>query len=143
MSTPDPIRQLLDRQAIADAVTRLFVETDRKNWAAVEALFTDSVKFAMHGNRSPVEDTFSGAQIAAMWRDGLEHVPFVHHQMGNLLIDLHDEHAHAFCYAIATHYEAEGEKPLTTFTGSYDLTLVRKGDRWQIEGFRFNAKYVI
>lgn len=142
MST-DLIRQILDRQTVGDTVTRLFIETDRKNWPAVEAIFTDAVKFAMHGTRTPIEATLSGAEIAAMWHQGLEHVPTLHHQMGNLLIELHGDHAHAFCYATATHYQPEDSKPLTTFAGTYDFTLARTGDRWQIEGFRFNARYVI
>lgn len=143
MSTEKMLRALLDRQAATDAVTRLFIAVDRKDWPVVEAIFTDAVAFAMAGNRSPVEGTFSGAQIAAMWKQGLGHVSALHHQMGNVLAEVEGDGAHVFCYGIATHYEAEGEKQLTTFTGEYDFELVRQGDDWRISGFHFNSKYVV
>ena len=50
--------------------------------------------------------------------------------------------ATVLCYAIATHYAPEREQPVTTFVGDYEIHLVRAGDGWLIDRFRYDNKYV-
>jgi hypothetical protein len=43
-------------------------------------------------------------EIVDAWDNGLKHLEAVHHQAGNYLIEVKENHADAFCYAIASHY---------------------------------------
>lgn len=140
----DPeLKRLLDREAVVETVTRLFVDTDLRNWQAVAMLFTDAVHFDMTSLAGGEPSVLSGKQIAAGWRDGLAQVECVHHQAGNFLVDLEGDEATVFCYARAIHHTPGAEKPVTTFVGSYDLHLVRQGARWRIDAFRYDSKAVI
>lgn len=140
--TERALKRLIDRQAVTDTVTRLFVETDRKNWFAVAMLFTDAVRFDMTSLAGGEPATMSGKAIAAAWEAGLADVKAVHHHAGNVLVDVEGDEATAYCYATATHYKPDTDAPLTTFVGAYDLHLVRDGAHWRIDAFRYESKYV-
>ena len=81
------LEALLDKDAIGAVLTRLFVATDERDWAAVQACFDASVVFDMTSLGAPKAVTLSPAQIADAWRDGLRPIESVHHQVGNVRID--------------------------------------------------------
>jgi 3-phenylpropionate/cinnamic acid dioxygenase small subunit len=134
---------LADRAAAQDAVVRLFIATDAKDWDTVEALFTDEVEFDMTSLAGGEPAIMSGAEIAAAWAEGLKDIQEIHHQAGNFLITLGDDEADIFCYATATHYRPERAEPVTTYVGSYDFHLIEEDTAWKIDLFRFNVKYVL
>jgi hypothetical protein len=41
------MQDLIEKQKAIDLVTRVFIETDNKNWEAIKACFTSSVRFDM------------------------------------------------------------------------------------------------
>lgn len=142
--TRDPeLQRLLDRRAVTDAVNRLFIETDRKNWYAVAMLFADSVRFDMTSLAGGAPARMTGKEIAAAWQTGLAEVQAVHHQASNYLVDVEGDEATVYCYATATHYRPETDKALTTFVGAYDIHLVRGAGHWRIDAFRYESKYVV
>lgn len=56
---------------------------------------------------------------------------------------LREVDADDFSYATATQYRRVASGRNTrTFVGSYDFHLVRDGNRWRIDAFRFNLKYL-
>jgi hypothetical protein len=58
-------------------------------------------------------------------------------------VDVQGEQASAFCYGIASHFRRNRSGRNTRiFVGSYDFHLLRIEDRWLIDSFRFNLKYV-
>lgn len=134
--------ELFERSAVTDTVTRLFVETDRKNWSGVAAVLSDAVRFDMTSLAGGSPVTISGQQIADAWRDGLKDIAHVHHQVGNFLVTLRGDRAFVTCHGIATHYRPEQEKHVTTFVGTYDVELARSAGAWKIIGFKFDKKYV-
>jgi hypothetical protein len=133
---------LMARQEIVDTITRLFIGTDNKDWAAVKDVFADEVHFDMTSLAGGEPAVLTSRQIADAWEDGLKDVDRIHHQTGNYLVKVNGAQAEAFCYGIATHYRSQEEKKVTTFVGSYDLHLVREDGGWKINMFRFNSKYV-
>lgn len=142
--TRDPdLQRLMDRRAVTDAVNRLFIETDRKNWYAVAMLFTDAVRFDMTSLAGGEPAVMSGKAIAAAWETGLSAIQAVHHQAGNFLVDVAGDEATVYCYATATHYRPGTDKVLTTLVGAYDLHLVRSAGHWRIDAFRYESKYVV
>jgi hypothetical protein len=137
------LRILADKDAIADVITRLFVATDARDWASVELCLAPAVRLDMTSVGGGVPGTLAPAAITAMWNEGFQVLEAVHHQIGNLRIEVADERATAFCYGIATHYRpTRSGRNVRTFVGSYDLGLVKSDATWVIDEFRFNLKYL-
>ena len=129
---------LLDKDRIAEVVHRLFIRTDQRDWEGVRACFAPEVLFDMTSlaGGEPVRRT--PEEIAAGWEEGLRAVQVIHHQAGNLLIDVRGDEADAFCYGTASHYLPNPSGRNTrVFVGSYDFHLARQGGEWRIDRFRF------
>jgi hypothetical protein len=137
----DP-RELSDRLAIADTITRLFVYTDQARWGDLaEHIFTDTVDF--DGGFGDPPGPRSGREIADGWRIGLARLDAVHHQAGNHLIEIHGDHATAHADAIAVHAKKDAVHGKTrTFVGSYTLGLQRVGEAWRIDRFSYQLKVI-
>ena len=136
--------ELVDRIAVEDALVRLFVATDRRDWEAVESCFADSVLFDMTspGGDEPVR--MAPRQITAVWEQGLARIEAVHHQVGNFQVAVTGDAATASCHGVAWHYRRVASGHNTrTFVGTYDFRLSRGGPgRWLIEAIHFHAKFV-
>src|SRR5512135_3895696 len=140
----DPhVAALLDRDRIREVVTRLFVRTDQRDWPAVRTCFAPQVRFDMTSLAGGEPATLSPEEITRGWEEGLRPLAAIHHQMGNLLVEVRGGQADAFCYAIACHYLPNPSGRNTrTLVGSYDVHLIRHAGGWLIDAFRFNLKYV-
>jgi hypothetical protein len=134
---------MTEREEVIEAVDRLFVATDAKDWAVVETLFAERVHFDMTSLAGGEPATLTPQQIAAGWREGLKTVPALQHQSGNHLVTIGGSQASVTCYATATHFHPEREKKLTQFYGSYEFHLVRSADNWRIDRFKFEKKFVV
>ena len=134
----DALQQLLDERDVADVVVRLFVSTDRRDWAGVEACLAPRLVLDMG---EPLERT--GAEVAAMWEEGLRPIDQVHHQMGNLQVSVAGEEASASCYGTAFHHrKVQDPRRTRVFVGSYAIHLVRMGGRWRIDRFKFDLAFI-
>jgi hypothetical protein len=137
------LRELLDKEAIGETISRLFIATDRRDWEAVKACLTDEVLFDMSSLSGGKPATLTAQAIVEMWEAGLRPLEAIHHQAGNLLVEVDGDRATAFCYGIASHYLSHPSgRNIRTFVGSYDFSLVRLGGRWRISAFKFNLKYI-
>ena len=133
---------LLERTQVADTVTRLFVNTDERNWKGVMDCFAPKVLFDVSSLSGSKPSRVSSKKIADQWESGLRGLSAVHHQIGNVLVQVEGAEAGAFCYATATHYFPNPTGNDTrTFVGTYDFHLVRTDDEWRIDMFRFNLKF--
>jgi len=128
-----------DRNQILDTITDLFVGTDSRDWETVRRCFAPRVTFDMTSLGGGEPSTMTPAEIAAGWEAGLSQVQNVFHQTGNHKVSIRGDEADAFCYGIAFH---RGPGLAKMFAGSYDFHLVRAGERWVIDLFRFNVKFV-
>lgn len=146
-SVPDALAALLDREQVVACLTELFLATDRRDWAAVEACFAPAVRFDMSSVGGGPEATTAARDIAAGWRQGLSGVEHVHHQAGNFVVRVAGDEADAFCYGIAYHHRARADGRNTrVFVGSYDFRLARATDgaglAWRITAMRFTLKFL-
>lgn len=141
MPKPDPLRQ---RREVEDVVVRLFVATDRRDWASVESCLADMVIFDMTSMAGGEPLHMKPEEIIATWKGGLAPIDHVHHQLGNFQIDLDGNRAVAFCYGVAYHHREKISHPskTRTFVGDYDIHLTRADGRWRIDLFRFNLKFI-
>jgi len=139
----DVLNEILHRNLITETITLLFVRTDQRDWPGVRACFADQVLFDMTSMTGGKPALTAADQIVAMWTEGLKPLEAVHHQIGNILIELSGDEADASCYGIASHYLPNPTHANTrVFVGSYNLHLVWQQSRWRIDGFRFNLKYI-
>lgn len=137
------IRDLLVRHEVAEAVTELFVATDERDWQRVRDCFTAQVLFDATSMGAPSADKIDADDIVRMWRTGLTPIREVHHQIGNLRVTVADGEAHATCHGIAYHYLPDARGGSTrAFVGTYALHLVEVDERWRIDRFRFNLKFI-
>ena len=139
---PDTRIQKSEREDVIEAVTRLFVSTDNRDWDAVRSCFTDTVLFNTGlTNWEPV--MIAKERIAEAWENGLQELQAIHHQVGNFIVTGEIDGASVFCYGIAYHYLPERSNRNTKiFVGSYTLHVVIHSGAWKIDKFTFNEKFV-
>jgi 3-phenylpropionate/cinnamic acid dioxygenase small subunit len=134
---------VMERHEITDLITSLFIATDEKDWAGLRACFTDRVLFDMSSLSGSPPAELGADEIVDAWKTALDPIQAIHHQAGNFRVRVAGDEAEAFCYGIAYHYLPNiSGKNTRTFVGTYDFHLVRSEDRWRIDRFRFNAKFV-
>lgn len=139
----DDLKTLADKQAIVEVLTDLFVATDRRDWAAVEACLAEEVLFDMSSLGGPPAAWTRAKDIAASWEKGLAPLTAIHHQAGNFRVSPRGDVADASCYGIALHYRPNASGRNTrTFVGTYAVGLRRSEGRWRIDRFRFDAKWI-
>ncbi|WP_086030017.1 nuclear transport factor 2 family protein [Tenacibaculum holothuriorum] len=127
--------------AIEETVTKMFVNSDKRNWNTVEAQFAPKVNLdysSMTGN--PATEV-SPEEITTGWKTVLPGFTYTHHQIGNFITEINDTKAHSFCYGTATHYIEDENGSVWTVVGSYDFDLEKKDNNWKITSMTFNYKY--
>jgi len=137
------IAALLDRTRVIETINQLFIGTDNRDWNLVKSCFAPSVLFDMSSvGAGPAKQT-TPAEIVSTWEAGLKPLKAIHHQAGNHIVRVLGDKAEAFCYGIAIHYLPNKTNANTrTFVGSYYFELAKDAERWVIEKFQFNLKYV-
>lgn len=133
---------LTERERVIECVTTLFVSIDNRDWDAVRSCFTENVLF----NTALTEGKptlVSRGQIIQDWKDALDCLDALHHQVGNFLVRFDENEVIVFCYGIAYHYlPNRSNKNTKLFVGNYDIRLVMLDGGWKITVFTFNSKFV-
>jgi hypothetical protein len=143
VSDEKAVRDLLEKEAIAKVLNRLFMATDARDWPRVRECFADSVHFDVTSLAGGQPARLSPAEITAGWEAGLLPLDALHHQTGNLEISVSGDEATASCYGVAWHYRrTRSGRNTRVFVGSYDFHLVRADGAWRIDLLRFNSKFV-
>jgi hypothetical protein len=131
------------RLDVIDAVNRLFIATDRRDWEGVRHAFADRVSFDMTSMAGGEPQTLAPADIAGAWESGLKPIQAIHHQSGNFRIEIAGDRAKAFCYGIAYHYRpTKSGRNTRVFVGSYDFGLLHGAGGWKIDSFKFDLKFI-
>ena len=134
---------LVEKGKIIDVINTLFISTDNRDWPSVKKCFSSKVLFDMTSMTGGEPVTLTPQEIVDAWDQGLKALKEIHHQAGNYVVTVHQDAAEAFCYGIASHYLPNKTKQNTrTFVGSYDFHLIKNGEIWQIDQFKFNLKYI-
>jgi hypothetical protein len=139
----DPLSDLVEKDRVARVVNDLFMGTDARAWARVEACFAPSVTFDMSSVGGGAPRRLSAAEITKGWETGLAAVDHVHHQTGNLVVQRGDAEANASCQGIAYHYrKTRFGRNTRIFVGTYEFHLVLVDGSWKIDLMRFELKFV-
>lgn len=132
-----------EKEAIMNTVNDLFIGTDNRDWELVESVFADNVLFDMSSLTKDKPSRIPARAIVEAWDKGLRKLQAIHHQIGNVKITIDGNEADVFCYGIASHYlPNKSNRNTRVFVGSYDLHLIKSDNKWRIDGFKFNFKYM-
>jgi hypothetical protein len=133
----------LEMEKVKEVVTRLFISTDNRDWKTVSQLFASEVLFDMTSVAGGEPVRLTPQEIVTAWDKGLKPLKAIHHQVGNYIVDADQNEANVFCYGLASHYLPNKTNQNTrTFVGSYNFHLIKNGETWQIDKFKFNLKYI-
>ena len=134
---------IADKLEITELVNKLFMYCDERRWEDLcREVFTTELWFDMTSAGAGEAGTVTAADLCRMWDQGFEGLDAIHHQAGHYLIQIEDDEADIYAYAVATHYKrAARNGPIRTFTGSYNLEAVRTDKGWRLDLFRYNLKY--
>lgn len=139
----DPLRRLLEKDAVIDTVNRLFRAVDEGDWDGAAAGLTPRVRFDMSSVTGREPAVLDSTDIVEGWKEGLSHLEAVHHQAGNYEVEVSGEEADVFCYGTAFHFLPNGKgRDTRTFVGTYDMHLRKHAGRWRIDRLRYDLKFV-
>lgn len=135
------IAMLEDMDAVEKVVNNLFIQTDNMDWnVLVNDVFTEMVYFDMTSVGGTAGDVTSQS-IVQGWAQGFESIESVHHQSGNMQIEIEGNRATVFQYGTATQYATTVSGNNTrTFIGTYTIGLIKEADVWKVDTFGFHLK---
>jgi hypothetical protein len=87
-----------------ELATRMFVYTDRRRWDDLAEVFADQVTLDWTRLFGGEPATLAGAEVGAIWRQGMAGWKGTQHLTGNILIDIDGDDATISVDAQATHY---------------------------------------
>ncbi len=123
----DPLRELLDRQAIVDLTIAYTYALDTKSWDDLDRVFLADATADL---TEPLGDREA---IKARIRRALEHLDVSQHMVSNHEIRIDGDDATCRCYLQAQHVrQAAPGSPNFIVAGRYDDRLVRTADGWRI-----------
>lgn len=139
----DPLRRLLEKDAVVTTLNHLFRAVDEKDWSRAEEHLAPHVRLDMTSLAGGEPEDTTGAAVVGGWREGLSHLQSIHHQAGNYEVEVHGEEASATCYGIACHYlPNDTGRSTRTFVGTYDFHLRKRGGSWRVDLLRYNLKFI-
>ena len=142
-TTPEStITELEDRLAIIELIGRLSLSIDAKHWDAMARLFTDTVYHDRTSLTGGEPYTAPVAQFVEGWRQTLQALDAIHHQITNHVVSLDGDEATCTANMQGTHVLANASGgPMWTVGGRHIYQLKRTPDGWRISGLTFNLQW--
>jgi len=134
--------ELEDRLAILELIGRLALTIDGRDWNALGQLFTDTVYHDRTSLTGGEPYTAPVAQFVEGWRQTLQAMDAVHHQITNHVVSLNGDQATCAANMMGTHVLANASGgPMWTVGGRHDYQLTRTPDGWRIAGLTFTLQW--
>ena len=142
-ATPDSTStETEDRLAILELVSRLALTIDAKDWDAMGRLFTDTVYHDRTSLTGGEPYTAPVAQFVDGWRQTLQNMDAVHHQITNHVVNVDGDQATCTANMQGTHVLANASGgPMWTVGGRHEYQLTRTADGWRISGLTFTLQW--
>ncbi len=136
------ITETEDRLAIIELIGRLSLTIDAKDWEAMGRLFTDTVYHDRTSLTGGEPYTAPVAQFVDGWRQTLQNMDAVHHQITNHVVSLDGDQATCVANMQGTHVLANASGgPMWTVGGRHDYQLTRTPYGWRIAGLTFTLQW--
>lgn len=137
------IQNIIEKEKIIEVINLIFIGTDNRDWKMVKNCFADRVLFDMTSIAGGKPEELPAEQIIDGWDKGLKDLQYIQHHAGNYIVNINNNIADVFCYGTAYHYlENPSGRNTRTFVGSYNFQLRRIEDKWKINMFKFNLKFI-
>jgi SnoaL-like domain len=125
----DQLQEVADRLAVQDAVTRMAVHADRRDWEALTGIFADQVRVDYSALTGGAPSSVAGTDLVAGWAGALGGYQATQHLVANHLVAVDGDTATATATFQATHHLPNPHGgPLWTLGGTYRWELVRDQD---------------
>ena len=82
---------LLEKNKVKEAVNRLFISTDNRDWDTVSQLFAPEVLFDMTSMVGGKPIMLTPQEIVSSWEKGLKPLNAIHHQAGNYIVSVNEK----------------------------------------------------
>ncbi|HLI00115.1 MAG TPA: nuclear transport factor 2 family protein [Acidimicrobiales bacterium] len=137
-----PSDPVADRLAILELTANLGLLVDAREWAEIEALFTDPVVIDYTSLNGGEPQTLHPAEVVGGWQRMLDHLDATQHLIANQVIELDGDRASCGANVQGTHVLANASGgPLWTVGGRYDYKLARTADGWRITGLTLTVRW--
>ena len=134
--------KLEDRLAILELIGRLSLTIDAKDWDTMGQLFTDTVYHDRTSLTGGDPYTAPVAQFVQGWRQTLDPMDAVHHQITNHVISIDGDEATCTANMQGVHVLANASGgPMWTVGGRHLYQLKRTSDGWRIAGLTFTLQW--
>ena len=131
-----------DRLAILELISRLALTIDACDWSALGQLFTDTVYHDRTSLTGGEPTTLGVAEFVEGWRQTLQNMDAVHHQITNHVISFDGDQATCTANMQGTHVLANASGgPMWTVGGRHEYQLIRTLDGWRISGLTFTLQW--
>ena len=136
------ITELEDRLAILELIGRLALTIDGRDWNALGQLFTETVYHDRTSLTGGEPVTLGVAEFVDGWRQTLQNMDAVHHQITNHVISLDGDEATCAANMQGIHVLANASGgPMWTVGGRHDYQLKRTPGGWRIAGLTFTIQW--
>ena len=136
------VTELEDRLAIIELIGRLSLAIDAKDWDAMGQLFTETVYHDRTSLTGGEPYTAPVAQFVEGWRQTLQAMDAVHHQITNHVISIDGAEATCTANMQGTHVLANASGgPMWTVGGRHVYQLKRTEGGWRISGLTFTLQW--
>ena len=127
-----------DRHAVAEVVARVAYEADARDWAAVRALYADTVRVDYTSLAGGEPASVPADALIAGWRELLPGFELTQHMLGPVVVRLDGDRATARTHVRALHRIGAEE---WIVGGHYTYRLARRGDGWVITHHTLGGAY--
>ena len=136
------VTELEDRLAIIELIGSLSLAIDAKDWDAMGKVFTDTVYHDRTSLTGGEPYTAPVAQFVEGWRQTLQGMDAVHHQITNHVVRLDGDEATCTANMHGTHVLANAScGPIWTVGGRHLYQLQRTPGGWRISGLTFTLQW--
>lgn len=134
----------MDKITLTELANKLYMYTDEQRWQdLLDEVFTTDIWLDVSSMGGGDARIVKAADLCNMWEEGFKGIDQVHHQAGHYIINVNENDASIFGYAVAYHYKASAVNGKTrTFVGSYDLKAVNTDKGWRLNQFKYNLKFI-
>jgi hypothetical protein len=122
---------------IIQTITGIFNGADERNWEKVQDSFTDNVLLDYSSMNGSPATVISSEKVIEGWKGFLPGFDMTHHQVSDFKVDHKNDIAQVHFFGKADHYIS---KDSWTVEGTYDIELVKAGDKWKVTKFKFNLQ---
>src|SRR6201986_1520104 len=134
--------ELQDRLAILELIGRLSLTIDGRDWDTLGQLFTETVYPDRTSLTGGEPTNLPVAEFVDGWRQTLQNMDAVHHQITNHVITLDGDQATCAANMQGTHVLANASGgPMWRARGRHDTRLKRSADGWRIAGLTFTLQW--